>query len=222
MNKFYKKISLLFLGGCVLSACKKESKEEAVVFPLTFHMEGQEITPGVRLFTKDGEINDPGKIANFVKYHYYFQIPPITSNTKFPFLSFSSKNQAEFLYDSSQPLLDVVKKNNRFLFTSTKEKIWGDQGATKGLFKHQHLRKIPNYELYYRKEMSVAYGDYKMLKFPHVRYFISRRIGNNIIEAHGNINNEINELFISTLRDNDTLAYTTYNTIGISVNNTSN
>ncbi|WP_316838537.1 hypothetical protein [Pedobacter gandavensis] len=215
MNKFYKTISLLFLGGCVLSACKKESKEEAVVFPLIFHSERLEMNSGVRVFTKDGEIKDPGKIANFVKYNDYFQIPDSTNSTKDSLFTFSSKNQVLISYGTRKTLFDLAKTNNMFLFTSTEETAFTrDPHPTKGLFKHINRSPIPAVELDLGRIMHVAYGDYKTLKLPMQRYFISRRNNDsNFSQAVGTVNNDIDESFISTLRNRDTLAYRTYHIV---------
>lgn len=213
MNKYYKILPLLCLASLFLSACKKEAKEAplAPVFPIDFYLEKLEPKSGLRLFTKDGEIKDPLQIAKFAAQKNYFELNYTITGKEEKMFSFASKDQVIFQYSANyKGEFDVEHVGERFLFSSNGfvQIPYYRNGITNNLFKYE---LIDNTQMNpFLKFVYLAYGDYKTLVMPIQLYYASRTDYWGYRRERDMAYNEINESFVSTLKEKDTLAFKTY------------
>lgn len=213
MKRYYKTLSLLCLSSVLLSACKKEAKETPQLFPLDFYAQKLQLKTNLRLFTADGEIKDPLKIAKFAEDKELFKIEHTLNGTEQKMFSFASKDKVLFHYTDPPAEFDVEQDGDRYLFISKNYIPMPpyNNGITKNLFKYEIRQDIPSSTVY--KVIHVAYGDYKTLVIPMQFYYVVRRQQGNYQMSSGSAFNELNESFASTLKNQDTLAFKTYNVI---------
>lgn len=213
MKRYYKTLSLLCLSSVLLSACKKEAKETPQLFPLDFYAQKLQLKTNLRLFTADGEIKDPLKIAKFAEDKELFKIEHTLNGTEQKMFSFGSKDKVLFHYTDTPSEFDVEQDGDRYLFISQKygQLPPGFNDLTKNLFKYEIRQDIPSSTVY--KIINVAYGDYKTLAVPMQFYYVVRKQQGNYQMSSGSAFNEINESFATTLKNQDTLAFKTYNLI---------
>jgi hypothetical protein len=194
-----------------LTGCKKN--EKPVVFPVALYAERIEIASSTRLYTKDGEIKDPQKVAMFVKDLVVFRWENDDTNKGQLAITFPSKEKAIFGEQTYQ--FDVAQTCDQFLFTS--EIQYSTVPANRDdyrthILKYKNVVTLPfaNDQV---REVRVGYGNYTQLRIPMMAY--ATHIGDNSSSSKstGISNNEFDLAALSYLKANDTLAVKVYNVI---------
>ncbi|WP_316822924.1 hypothetical protein [Pedobacter gandavensis] len=213
MKSLYKTIGLLFLFSAIFTACKKEPKSENIVFPVNFYVHQLKVKSGVRLFTKDGEVTDPIKISKFAGHKDFFNIKDsLVVQPEFLF-SITSLDSARFTIGNYNNKYTYEIKGNKFLFSSAQVFPLPENSPELNdkLFKYQSVINLGMYQV--QRPIQLAYGDFKAVELPMQIYYIARRTESSYHITNGFSNNEINESFLTTLKNQDTLAYRTYHLI---------
>jgi len=208
-----KRLSLFLLAITFLS-CKKD-KNETTTFPITFYAEKAEVSSDTRLYTKSGEIKDAQKIAQFVAKVSYFSAEQNQTGLGAQYLTFNSKDSVKFANNDFK--FSVQQSGDQFLLTSNLRSISQKpflDNFRYHLLKHENVVIEGTAEI--RKEVIVAYGNYRELKVPVFAYQISSSPtgnGNNLFRLGGLFTNEFNEGVLQMLGTNDTIAVKSYNVI---------
>lgn len=207
-----KKTTLLLLATAIL-ACKKDKKEESQ-FPATLYSEKVEVSSETRAFTKSGEVKDPKQIAALTGKLSYFRAEDSQENIGTAYLTFNSKDSATFANDGFK--YAITQSGNQFLLTSSARSV-----SPKPFLDHFRFH-LPKYENVVaegngeiRKEVRIAYGNYKELKVSVFAYALStspRGVYNEGYKLSGMIINEFNmDVVLPMLGTYDTIAVKTYN-----------
>lgn len=205
--------SLLLIFSIILLSCKKNNDEQQS-FPITFYMEKAQAVSDIRVYTKNGEIKDAQKIAQLVKNsNNYFQAEEFLNRTTSSYLTFLSRDSATF--NNSYFRYQVKRSGDQFLFTSAITSvsplpIFPDQ-IRYHLLKYEDVRFDNN--AVFRKDVQIAYGDYKTLKIPAFGYLVSSGLETPVIglsRIGGLVTNEFDESSLNRLGNKDTIAIKTY------------
>jgi hypothetical protein len=203
-----------FLVPLTILSCKKDKTEESS-FPITFYSEKVELASDTRLYTKSGEIKDAQKIAQFIAKISYFNAEQNQTGLGSKYLTFESKDSVAFINNEFK--FAVKQSGDQFILTSNLRSISQKPFVDNfryHLLKYENLVTDGNAEI--RKEVVVAYGNYRELKLPVFAYQISSSPngnGNNLFRLGGLITNEFNEAALPMLGTNDTIAVKRYNIV---------
>ena len=224
MKTFLKFRTLILLSIVVvaLNSCKKD--DDATIFPLEVYNSKLEVSSATRLYTKNGEIKDAQKVAKFVEKLDVFHAENDKSGIGTLAMTFLSADSVFFGSDKNR--FGVSKNSDQFIFTSAQTVLTTNvnillEHILLNLFKHQNIvgsYPIPSSNGYYNvkaiKEVRVAYGNYRELKFPMMAYSVKSTSGSGdaytAAYSNGVINNEFEANATSYLKGNDTLAVKMY------------
>ena len=207
----------LSLTVLLLTNCKKNDTEKPIVFPVTFYVEKLEVTSGVRMFTKDGEIKDQQKIGNFVKNVVYFNLEQEQSDIGTEAITFLSKEKAYFTGNDASKF-DVIQMGPQFLFTSEMKYLSAPSNQndfTKHILKHRNVKTDGGFASSEAREVRVAYGNYQQIKFPILAYHTLSGNANSYFKLGGSTFNEFNEGVLAYMKTGDTIAVKSYQVVCI-------
>lgn len=219
----FRTLILLSIVIVALNSCKKD--DDATIFPLEVYNSKIEVSSATRLYTKNGEIKDAQKVAKFVEKLDVFHAENDKSGIGTLAMTFVSADSVFFGSDKNR--FGVSKNRDQFIFTSANAYFTPNNNSLLdhilvNLFKYRNVvgtYTIPNFNGTYtvvngKKEVRVAYGNYRLLKFPMMAYRVKSKLGSgdaySVASQGGVINNELDESVISSLKGNDTLAVKMY------------
>lgn len=205
----------LALTVLLFTNCKKNDAEKPIVFPVTFYAEKLEVTSGVRMFTKDGEIKDQQTIGKFVKNVIYFNLEQEQNDIGSEIITFLSKEKAYFTGNDASKF-DVAQSGSQFLFTSEMKYISAPSNQnhfTNHILKHRNVKTDGGFASREAREVRVAYGNYQQIKSPILAYHTFSGNANNYFKLGGSTYNEFNEGVLAYMKTGDTIAVKSYQVV---------
>lgn len=206
------------ISACIItfSACKKDDTEKEPTFPLGFYTERVESITDIRLFTKDGEIKSPKKIADFARKIEFFSNSYNLDQKGSYHFRFLNRDTVEFKGYNNTFKYSVVKKDDQFTFISDypyEIQNYNPNDLIHKIFKNKPIHIAAPFGRDYFQSTEVVYGNYNKLTIPILVCYI--RYGNSKWPSKfaGFMHNEINMSTLSSLKDQDTVAFKSYRII---------
>lgn len=209
MRNNLKPVNLLFISIIVFVVSCKKNHIEVSNFPTTLNFKTLISNDRIRVFTREGEINDPVVKAQSI---ISTGVGLVTPNP-------NSSNQVTFLSNNSfllgNDLFEFQKTNDKFVFNYLDSFIVIEGDLLIDLlpfYKYTNTRTNNSGNLIYRRQF-VGYGDYNSLKISGMDWGILKRdtiTGDVLLRNVGYQKNEFNPDGIYSLGKYDTLAVREY------------
>jgi hypothetical protein len=206
-------LTRLFSITCVfvLFSCSKQANKEVPVasFPITLSVNSVQHKPGLRLFTKNGEVMNADVAANKIITNFgFFNMTNQEATKVFLNLNFVNADSVKFVPSPFQAMQAVQKSGTSFLFISTALSSFKTDDPL--LFIRKHLQPLTpaaanSGYAYITHLMTPAIGTYNELDIPFLSVMTKKFTSAGFSQSVDIVLNELDPTVYQKLGINDTL-----------------